>query len=103
MPRAAPVTRATFCAVCVMSCPSSVIPGRGLFRPRTRNPYAAARGLWIPGSRASLAPRNDKSKSILVFLEGVAERVRGIDAQDAQLLGEEGELLKRKHQCAVVG
>ena len=27
---------------------------------RTRNPYSAALGLWIPGSLAALAPRNDK-------------------------------------------
>jgi hypothetical protein len=26
---------------------------------RARNPYSAALGLWIPGSLAALAPRND--------------------------------------------
>jgi hypothetical protein len=26
---------------------------------RARNPYSAAPGLWIPGSRPSAAPRND--------------------------------------------
>ncbi len=29
---------------------------------RARNPYAAAPGLWIPGSLATLAPRNDREQ-----------------------------------------
>jgi len=38
--------------------PAIVIPGRK-HSERTRNPYSAAPGLWIPGSRLR-APRNDK-------------------------------------------
>jgi hypothetical protein len=38
-----------------------VVPGRSRSE-RARNPCAAAPGLWIPGSRASPAPRNDGVK-----------------------------------------
>ena len=35
---------------------------RDAAKRRARNPYSAAQGLWIPGSRASLAPRNDRKR-----------------------------------------
>jgi hypothetical protein len=40
---------------------------------RARNPYSAALGLWIPGSLAALAPRNDKYLASLP--NGERERV----------------------------
>src|SRR4051794_9025409 len=39
----------------------------------------------------------------LHFLEGFAERMGRIDAEDRQLLGEKRQLLQREHQPAVVG
>src|SRR4029078_2246131 len=39
----------------------------------------------------------------LHFLEGFAERMCRIDAEDRQLLGEERKLLQREHEPAVVG
>ena len=42
-----------------MNFPSSFRDGP---KGRARNPYSAAPGLWIPGSLALLAPRNDKSE-----------------------------------------
>src|SRR4051812_940134 len=41
--------------------------------------------------------------STLHFLEGFAKRMRRIDAEDRQLLGEERKLLQREHEAAVVG
>src|SRR5262245_3586495 len=51
---------------------------------------------------ASTARRVRRIASLLRFLERLAERVCGIDAEDAQLLGEERQRLQRKHQPAVV-
>lgn len=40
----------------------------------------------------------EKARSLLLFLERLAERVRGVDAEDAQLLGKECQLLQGKRQ-----
>ena len=55
---------------------------------------------WVPVFGQDHAPR--KKRSVLLFLERVAERVCRIDAEDGQLLGEEAQLLQREHQRAVV-
>src|SRR5258707_14409336 len=52
---------------------------------------------------AKKSRRDSRIGSGLYFLEGLAERVRGIDAEDRQLLGEERKLLEREYQPAVVG
>src|SRR6266545_3862535 len=53
------------------------------------------------GARAHALGRNDKALNPL--REGGAERMRRIDAEDLQLLGEEGELLERQRERALVG
>src|SRR5436190_10764543 len=59
--------------------------------------------------RATAAPPERKARRVrrigsgLYFLEGLAERMRRIDAEDRQLLGEERQLLQREHEAAVVG
>src|SRR5665213_1774354 len=42
---------------------------RDAAKRRTRNPYSAALGLWIPGSLALLAPRNDSGAVELQHVE----------------------------------
>src|SRR6185369_11245261 len=59
--------------------------------------------------KATAAPPERKARRVrrigsgLYFLEGLAERMRRIDAEDRQFLGEERQLLQREHQPAVVG
>src|SRR2546423_14469109 len=59
--------------------------------------------------RATAAPPERKARRVsrigsgLHFLEGLAKRMRRIDAEDRQLLGEERQLLQREHQPAIVG
>src|SRR5258708_39855750 len=55
------------------------------------------------GNRFSDKIMRQEKRLVLLFLERVAERMRRIDAEDGQFLGEEGEFLKREHQRAVVG
>src|SRR5438034_2422199 len=75
---------------------------------------------WLSNSRRCCAPPAtalsataalpaSKSRRVrcigltFLFLERLAERVRGIDAEDDQLLGEERKLFECEHQPAVVG
>src|SRR5215203_122288 len=75
---------------------------------------------WLSNSRrccpwpavalsATAAPPSSTSRrvrrmgSVLYFLESFAERMRGIDAKDRQLLGEERKLLECENEPAVVG
>src|SRR3954447_16989550 len=59
--------------------------------------------------KATAAPPERKARRVrrigsgLYFLEGLAERMRRIDAEDRQFLGKERQLLQREHQPTVVG
>src|SRR6266705_169163 len=53
------------------------------------------------GSRADALGRNDHP-GLYLLLEGGAERMRRIDPEDLQLLGEERQLLERERERAVV-
>src|SRR3954467_4970672 len=82
---------------------SALIPHRSLswFRPPSRTlPRFGACGR--PRSSSS-AMRENRQSSFRFLAEGRAERVTGIDADDAEFTGEEFQLLQRKRQIPVLG
>lgn len=47
--------------------PTAVIPGRRkAANPESRDPAGLFAGLWIPGSLAALAPRNDGGMNLAI-------------------------------------
>src|SRR6188508_1312035 len=65
------------------------------------SPAVAWSATAAPPARKSR--RDSRMGSGLYFLEGLAERVRRIDAENRQLLGEERKFLEREDEPAVVG
>src|SRR6267378_8586805 len=74
-----------------------VIPGRR--EAASPESITTGRGLWIPGSPPSVAPRNDQAAHMIGFIESFRQLSnRAFKADRNQLLGLDGEFHRQMLQ-----